>query len=117
MGEGSHARQIGLLLVLYVIQAIPLGLSAAMPLVLQTRGASYTSLGKFGLSSLPFSLKLFWAPLVDATRVPGFGRRKSWLVPTQVRLILIRARTILRIEPVCAFHHALGNLRGLVCLK
>ena len=38
----------------------------------------------FSLASLPFSLKLLWAPFVDAAYVPAWGRRKTWLVPTQL---------------------------------
>lgn len=37
----------------------------------------------FSLVVWPFSLKLFWAPLVDALYVQRIGRRKSWLVPVQ----------------------------------
>lgn len=38
----------------------------------------------FSFCSWPFSLKLLWAPLVDAWWLPQLGRRKSWLVPVQV---------------------------------
>lgn len=31
----------------------------------------------------PFSVKLLWAPIVDALFWPKFGRRKTWLVPVQ----------------------------------
>lgn len=31
----------------------------------------------------PFSVKLLWAPIVDSVYSSSFGRRKSWLVPTQ----------------------------------
>lgn len=31
----------------------------------------------------PFSLKLLWAPLVDAIYSTRIGRRKTWLIPTQ----------------------------------
>lgn len=31
----------------------------------------------------PFSLKLFWAPIVDSVYVSKFGRRKTWLLPVQ----------------------------------
>ena len=37
----------------------------------------------FALCSWPFSLKLLWAPIVDAVFWRKFGRRKSWLVPVQ----------------------------------
>mmetsp|Transcript_5386 Transcript_5386/g.11065 ORF Transcript_5386/g.11065 Transcript_5386/m.11065 type:complete len:708 (-) Transcript_5386:32-2155(-) len=44
---------------------------------------SYKANAIFALCSWPFSLKLLWAPIVDACFLRGFGRRKSWLVPVQ----------------------------------
>ena len=44
----------------------------------------------FTLVSWPFSLKMLWAPLVDSCYIKAFGRRKSWLVPTQ--LLIARER-------------------------
>ena len=44
----------------------------------------YKDQALFSLCSWPFSLKLFWAPLVDSLYHPGLGRRKSWLVPVQL---------------------------------
>lgn len=38
----------------------------------------------FQMVSLPFSLKIIWAPFVDTYYVKSFGRRKSWLVPIQL---------------------------------
>lgn len=38
---------------------------------------------EFSLVNWPFSLKLLWAPIVDALFWPEFGRRKTWLVPIQ----------------------------------
>lgn len=34
----------------------------------------------------PFSLKLLWAPIVDALFSSRIGRRKTWLIPTQYLL-------------------------------
>ena len=34
----------------------------------------------------PYSLKLLWAPIVDAVFLTQFGRRKSWLVPVQLAI-------------------------------
>mmetsp|Transcript_8845 Transcript_8845/g.22264 ORF Transcript_8845/g.22264 Transcript_8845/m.22264 type:complete len:698 (+) Transcript_8845:234-2327(+) len=45
--------------------------------------ASYNANAIFSLCSWPFSLKLLWAPIVDAVYFKRFGRRKSWLVPVQ----------------------------------
>jgi len=38
--------------------------------------------------SLPWSLKIFWAPLVDRYGGGRFGRRKSWILPLQLLLAL-----------------------------
>lgn len=44
---------------------------------------SYGQLGLFSLASYPYSLKLFWSPIVDAIFHPSIGRRKSWICPMQ----------------------------------
>jgi len=54
------------LLILYCLQGIPMGLSSSMPFLLKERNVSFESLAFFSLVSLPFSLKLLWAPLVDS---------------------------------------------------
>ena len=86
-----------LLILLYTLQGIPMGLSGSIPFLIQQKVqatealATSTAASKlaykanaiFALCSWPFSLKLLWAPIVDACFVPVFGRRKSWLVPCQ----------------------------------
>ena len=75
-----------LLLFLYTLQGIPIGLASSVPLFLQARGASFSEQATFGLASWPYSLKLLWAPLVDAlyTTRWGLGHRKSWVIPMQL---------------------------------
>lgn len=75
---------MGLLFVLYTLQGIPMGLCGSIPLILKERGATYEGLSLFSLVSLPFSLKLIWAPLVDSCYIKSLGRRKTWLVPVQL---------------------------------
>lgn len=41
---------------------------------------------EFSFVNWPFSIKLLWAPIVDALFWPKFGRRKTWLVPVQYLL-------------------------------
>ncbi|KAJ0022243.1 hypothetical protein NQD34_009733 [Periophthalmus magnuspinnatus] len=86
--HGVHGEMgnILLLLFLYVLQGIPLGLAGSIPLILQGKNVSYKDQAFFSFVFWPFSLKLFWAPLVDALYFKKFGRRKSWLVPTQYLL-------------------------------
>lgn len=81
-GDGKN---IVLLLFLYTLQGIPLGLSAAIPMILQNR-ASYKQQAEFSFVTWPFSLKLLWAPLVDSLYSHRFGRRKTWLIPVQYLL-------------------------------
>lgn len=80
--KGDYSN-IALLLFLYILQGIPLGLSGSIPLVLQARKVGYRAQAMFSFVFWPFSLKLLWAPLVDALYNRRMGRRKSWLVPTQ----------------------------------
>ena len=75
--------------VLYTLQGIPMGLGRVIPMILKDHGASFSSLGTFSLQSWPFSLKLLWAPLVDCLYISRFGRRKTWMVPSQVLIGLV----------------------------
>lgn len=77
---------ISLLLFLYLLQGIPLGMAASIPLIIQTYGASWSQQATFSFAFWPFSLKLLWAPIVDALYMKRFGRRKSWLIPVQYAL-------------------------------
>lgn len=77
---------ISLLLFLYLLQGIPLGMAASIPLIIQTYGASWSQQATFSFAFWPFSLKLLWAPIVDALYVKTFGRRKTWLIPIQYAL-------------------------------
>ncbi|CAM5138423.1 unnamed protein product [Eretmochelys imbricata] len=82
-GYRAELGSILLLLFLYVLQGIPLGLAGSIPFILQSKNVSYKDQAFFSFVFWPFSLKLLWAPLVDAVYFKSFGRRKSWLVPTQ----------------------------------
>uniref|UniRef100_A0A672MXK5 Solute carrier family 33 member 1 n=1 Tax=Sinocyclocheilus grahami TaxID=75366 RepID=A0A672MXK5_SINGR len=85
-GIKGELGNVALLLFLYVLQGIPLGLAGSIPLIMQSKNVSYKDQAYFSFVFWPFSLKLFWAPLVDSLYLRQFGRRKSWLVPTQYLL-------------------------------
>ncbi|VVC89328.1 unnamed protein product [Leptidea sinapis] len=80
---------IAVLLFLYALQGIPLGLAGAVPMLLQNRGITYTQQAEFSFVNWPFSVKLLWAPIVDALFMPNFGRRKTWLVPIQYMIGIV----------------------------
>lgn len=102
----AELSSILLLLFLYVLQGIPLGLAGSIPLILQSKNISYTDQAFFSFVFWPFSLKLLWAPLVDAVYLKNFGRRKSWLVPTQYVLGLFMIYLSTQVD------HLLGNTDG-----
>ena len=74
---------IAALLLLYVLQGVPIGLGASIPMVLQSKMIGYRQQAMFSLVTWPFSIKLLWAPVVDSLYSRSFGRRKSWLIPVQ----------------------------------
>ncbi|XP_066997962.2 acetyl-coenzyme A transporter 1 isoform X2 [Anabrus simplex] len=76
-------KNVFILFLLYLLQGIPLGLCAAIPMYLQSKHVSYRSQANFSFATWPFSLKLLWAPIVDSIYIQRFGRRKSWLIPSQ----------------------------------
>lgn len=83
-------RTLPLLFALYFCQGLPGGfLAKALPAILRMEGLSLTAVGFAGALSLPWMLKIFWAPLVDRFGHAGFGRRKSWLVPAQLGMLVI----------------------------
>ncbi|KAJ2703058.1 hypothetical protein FB645_004050 [Coemansia sp. IMI 203386] len=80
---------IVLLIALYWLQGIPLGLAhGSIPFLLKEK-LSYAQVGLFSLAGYPYSLKLFWSPIVDSLYDRKFGRRKSWIVPIQLVLALV----------------------------
>ncbi|CBZ55594.1 putative acetyl-CoA transporter [Neospora caninum Liverpool] len=79
---GRDGPSVALLFLLYTLQGIPMGLSGSVPFLLSGK-ISYKQQSLLSLVSLPFSLKLLWAPLVDALHSPRIGRRRSWLLPVQ----------------------------------
>jgi len=80
----SDRRNFLLLCILYFLQGVPMGLATGSVPFLLKPYLSYGQIGVFSLASYPYSLKLFWSPIVDAVWSPRFGRRKSWITPVQV---------------------------------
>ncbi|KAI9257930.1 acetyl-coenzyme A transporter 1-domain-containing protein [Phascolomyces articulosus] len=73
-----------LLVILYLLQGVPVGLSfGSIPFLLKEK-LSYSQIAVFSLSSWPYSLKFLWSPIVDAVYSPNVGRRKSWIIPIQI---------------------------------
>jgi MFS transporter, PAT family, beta-lactamase induction signal transducer AmpG len=72
---------------------LPLALSGSTLLVwMRESGVDLGTIGLFALVGTPYTLKFLWAPLVDALHVPlfthAFGRRRGWLLFSQLLLII-----------------------------
>jgi PAT family beta-lactamase induction signal transducer AmpG len=50
-------------------------------------GVDLSTIGLFSLVTLPYSLKFLWAPVFDRYVPPFLGRRRGWLVLTQILLL------------------------------
>lgn len=85
-------RRVLLLTLLGFASGLPFGvLAEPLSAWLTEAGRAKTEIGLFALVSLPYSLKVLWAPFVDRLALPGltkrFGRRRGWALATQALLI------------------------------
>jgi PAT family beta-lactamase induction signal transducer AmpG len=62
-------------------------LISLLPAWLRSEGVDLKSIGLFALISLPFTWKFLWAPFFDRY-IPPLGRRRGWLLITQILLLL-----------------------------
>lgn len=146
--EPNDSFNYALLIALYTLQGIPMGLSASIPFLIQQKvklsmsAVSYASTSSlpiaasiassaasasrlsynanaiFALCSWPFSLKLLWAPIVDACFIAKYGRRKSWLVPVQftAALLMVCGANFVERQLGLGIGHTLGegmNIKGV----
>ncbi len=51
-------------------------------------------------------MKLAWSPIVDSVFAPRFGRRKTWIIPTQCMLGMLLLYTSYVVEQVLETHTA-----------
>ena len=83
-----------------VLVILFLGFSSGLPLALSgstlqvwatESGVNLRTIGLFAIIGTPYTIKFLWAPVVDALDVPvlsrRFGRRRGWLVFSQLLLM------------------------------
>ncbi|TNV84327.1 hypothetical protein FGO68_gene12155 [Halteria grandinella] len=92
--------RIILLTILYAFQGLPIGLFLSTVPILFKKYLTYAEIGVIMMCTLPFSLKVLWSPFVDVYYFPSFGKRKSWIVPTQLLMSLILYYLSSNIEPM-----------------
>ncbi len=59
-----------------------------LPAWLRTEGVDLATIGLFSLISLPYTWKFFWSPLLDRYSITRLGRRRGWMLITQIILLI-----------------------------
>ncbi len=76
---------------------VPLGFSSGLPLALTggtlqawmaVSGVDLHTIGIFSLVGLPYTLKFLWSPFMDRFVPPWLGRRRGWIIASQVILMI-----------------------------
>ncbi|HTD82875.1 MAG TPA: AmpG family muropeptide MFS transporter, partial [Gemmatimonadaceae bacterium] len=79
---------------------LALGFSSGLPFYLTsktlqawmtTAKVDLATIGFFSLVTLPYSLKFVWAPVMDRFIPPFLGRRRGWVLITQLLLLVVIA--------------------------
>jgi PAT family beta-lactamase induction signal transducer AmpG len=75
---------------------VALGFASGLPLLLvggtlsawmTNEGINLKTIGVFTLVSAPYTFKFIWAPLMDLKALPFLGRRRGWMLVTQLGLM------------------------------
>jgi PAT family beta-lactamase induction signal transducer AmpG len=78
-------RRIGIMLPLGFASGLPLALTAGtLQAWLTVVGIDLKTIGVFTLVGLPYTVKFLWAPLMDRVTLPWLGRRRGWMLVTQL---------------------------------
>jgi PAT family beta-lactamase induction signal transducer AmpG len=60
-----------------------------LPAWLRSEGINLKVIGLFALIQFPYTWKFLWSPLLDRYAILPFGRRRSWMLLTQVGLLVV----------------------------
>ena len=85
-----------------------------MPVWLRDGGVSLGEIGLFSLVGIPYILKFMWAPLMDRYIPPFLGRRRGWMLVTQ--LVLFLSIGVLGMFPPADALQAIGLVATLLVL-
>ncbi len=96
--RASALHRFTIVTVLGFASGLPLALTGqAMQAWLTLDGIDIATIGFLSLVGLPYTFKFLWAPLMDRFELPWLGRRRGWLVLTQLllagALLLLSATT------------------------
>ena len=82
-------KKMVITLVMGFVSGVPLLLTITLLQAwLTDAGIAKSTIGLFALVGLPYSLKFLWAPIFDRYIINALGRRRGWLIVSQVALIV-----------------------------
>lgn len=82
------SRRIWLLVAVGFASGLPLWLTGVtLSAWMKNEGVNLKTIGVFSLVALPYTIKVLWAPLLDRYTLPFLGRRRGWMLLTQVLLM------------------------------
>ena len=77
---------------------LTLGFSSGMPLYvlltlltafLRSEGTDLKQIGLFSLLMIPYTWKFLWSPFIDRYSLPFLGRRRGWILISQILLVVL----------------------------
>jgi PAT family beta-lactamase induction signal transducer AmpG len=81
-----------------MLRTLLMGFSCGLPLLLtisvlqawmKEEGVDLTVIGLMALVGLPYTVKFLWAPFLDRFTIPFLGRRRGWMLVSQIMLVLV----------------------------
>ncbi|MDA8339244.1 MAG: MFS transporter, partial [Nitrospiraceae bacterium] len=83
------SRRIATVTLLGFASGLPLALtSGTLQAWMAVDGVDIKTIGIFALVGLPYTVKFLWSPMMDRFVPPLLGRRRGWMIITQIALIL-----------------------------
>lgn len=80
------------MLILGYASGLPLMLTASSLLLwYKDSGINIQNISFLTLIAIPYTFKYLWAPFLDKINILGIGRRKGWILTTQISLIVLIA--------------------------
>ena len=60
-----------------------------LPAWLRSEHVDLTAIGLFALIQFPYNWKFLWSPLLDRYALPALGRRRGWMLLSQLALLIV----------------------------
>ena len=111
----SRPLRYGVFFYLYVMQGIPSGFYlTALTNYFTAEGVRPNVVGSFiAIIGLPWAFQFIWGPLIDRFQASPMGRRKPWVVGSQLMTVLASAILLFVSNPVTQ----ITTLAWLFCLR